>query len=597
MKKKVIEIDVKTDKAVKNTQKLDKSVKGVGDESKKTGKVMSGALGKVDSMTGGLITSMRGLTGATGGAAKGFNILKLAIIGSGIGALVIAVLSLKQAFTRSEEGQNKFAKIMGVIGAVTDQLLDVLADLGEAIIGVFENPKEAFEKFKALLKENITNRVESLMDTFGYLGSAIKKVFSGDFSGAMDDAKKAGSSYIDTMTGVKDTINKVTKVVKDFANETIAEGKIAGDIADKRAKAEKVARALITQRAKADRDIADLRFKAEQRDKYTAEERVKFLEEASKIGVDIANKEIEQARLLYEAKKAENELGKSTKEDKREEEELAARLIQLDTKKLNLQKRLITSITTFRNEVKAKADAEIKAAEAEVLAAEKKEEKRVAEIEKIEEANKLRTENEAASEAEKLELEKQRELAKLEALNATEQQKAATIKYWDDKIQADKKGNEEDEANRKKILRQQEIAALGATLGQIGNILGKESKAGKAFALGAALINTYQGISAGVALGYPQAIPAVIAAAATGFKAVKNIMQTKPKATAAPSQPQVSTGGATAIPRTPSFNIVGGSTGNQIAEIGKTPQKAFVVSGEVTTAQQLERNAVSEASI
>ena len=597
MKKKVIEIDVKTDKAVKNTQKLDKSVKGVGDESKKTGKVMSGALGKVDSMTGGLITSMRGLTGATGGAAKGFNILKLAIIGSGIGALVIAVLSLKQAFTRSEEGQNKFAKIMGVIGAVTDQLLDVLADLGEAIIGVFENPKEAFEKFKALLKENITNRVESLLDTFGYLGSAIKKVFSGDFDGAMADAKKAGSSYIDTMTGVKDTINKTAKAVKDFANETIAEAKIAGDIADKRAKAEKVARELITERAKADRDIADLRFKSEQRDKYTAEERVKFLEEASKISEDITNKEIEQARLLFEAKKAENELGKSTKEDKREEEELAARLIQLDTKKLNLQKRLQTSITTFNNEVKAQQDAEIKAKEAEILAAEKKEEKRVAEIEKLEEANKLRAENEAASEAEKLELEKQRELAKLEALNATEQQKAATIKYWDDKIQADKKGNEEDEANRKAILRQQEIAALGATLGQIGNILGKESKAGKAFALGAALINTYQGISAGVALGYPQAIPAVIAAAATGFGAVKNIMQTKPKATAAPSQPQVSTGGATAIPRTPSFNIIGGSTGNQIAEIGKTPVKAFVVSGEVTTAQQLERNAVSEASI
>jgi len=597
MKKKVIEIDVKTDKAVKNTQKLDKSVKGVGDESKKTGKVMSGALGKVDSMTGGLITSMRGLTGATGGAAKGFNILKLAIIGSGIGALVIAVLSLKQAFTRSEEGQNKFAKMMGIIGAVTDQLLDVLADLGEAIIGVFENPKEALKSFAKSLKENITNRVESLLDTFGYLGSAIKKVFSGDFDGAMADAKKAGSSYIDTMTGVKDTINKTAKAVKDFANETIAEAKIAGDIADKRAKAEKVARELITERAKADRDIADLRFKSEQRDKYTAEERVKFLEEASKISEDITNKEIEQARLLFEAKKAENELGKSTKEDKREEEELAARLIQLDTKKLNLQKRLQTSITTFNNEVKAQQDAEIKAKEAEILAAEKKEEKRVAEIEKLEEANKLRAENEAASEAEKLELEKQRELAKLEALNATEQQKAATIKYWDDKIQADKKGNEEDEANRKKTLRQQEIAALGATLGQIGNILGKESKAGKAFALGAALINTYQGISAGVALGYPQAIPAVIAAAATGFKAVKNIMQTKPKATAAPSQQQVSTGGATAIPRTPSFNIVGGSTGNQIAEIGKTPVKAFVVSGEVTTAQQLERNAVSEASI
>lgn len=48
----------------------------------------------------------------------------------------------------------------------------------------------------------------------------------------------------------------------------------------------------------------------------------------------------------------------------------------------------------------------------------------------------------------------------------------------------------------------------------------------KALAVASALINTYEGISAGVALGYPAAIPAVAAAAATGFAAVKNILQT-----------------------------------------------------------------------
>ena len=48
----------------------------------------------------------------------------------------------------------------------------------------------------------------------------------------------------------------------------------------------------------------------------------------------------------------------------------------------------------------------------------------------------------------------------------------------------------------------------------------------KAIAVASALVNTYEGISAGVKLGYPAAIPAVAAAAATGFAAVKNILKT-----------------------------------------------------------------------
>lgn len=48
----------------------------------------------------------------------------------------------------------------------------------------------------------------------------------------------------------------------------------------------------------------------------------------------------------------------------------------------------------------------------------------------------------------------------------------------------------------------------------------------KALSIAMALINTYQGISAGVALGYPAAIPAVALATATGFAAVKNILKT-----------------------------------------------------------------------
>ena len=51
----------------------------------------------------------------------------------------------------------------------------------------------------------------------------------------------------------------------------------------------------------------------------------------------------------------------------------------------------------------------------------------------------------------------------------------------------------------------------------------------------------------------------------------------------------------------PSFNIVGQGGTNQLAETiagqDKQPIKAYVVSGEVTTAQSMERNIVESASI
>ena len=50
----------------------------------------------------------------------------------------------------------------------------------------------------------------------------------------------------------------------------------------------------------------------------------------------------------------------------------------------------------------------------------------------------------------------------------------------------------------------------------------------------------------------------------------------------------------------PSFNLVSGSASNQIADSvnqGTQPVKAFVVSGEMTTRQQLDRNIEVNASL
>jgi len=69
-----------------------------------------------------------------------------------------------------------------------------------------------------------------------------------------------------------------------------------------------------------------------------------------------------------------------------------------------------------------------------------------------------------------------------------------------------------------------------------------------------------------------------------------------------PSAESVGTESATAgTTAAPSFNVVGASGRNQLAEainaLQQTPMKTYVVSSDVTTAQQLERNIVQGASI
>jgi hypothetical protein len=158
---------------------------------------------------------------------------------------------------------------------------------------------------------------------------------------------------------------------------------------------------------------------------------------------------------------------------------------------------------------------------------------------------------------------------------------------------------EEKEKERKAILRKQELQAAADTFGLLSEMSGKASKTGKAFAIAQALINTYLGISAGVKLGYPLAIPAVIQAAVTGFKAVKDIQATNPSASGGGgSAPSGGGGGSSSA--VPSFNIVGQSSTNQlsatIANQQNKPVKAYVVSGEVSTQQGLDRNAAATST-
>lgn len=134
------------------------------------------------------------------------------------------------------------------------------------------------------------------------------------------------------------------------------------------------------------------------------------------------------------------------------------------------------------------------------------------------------------------------------------------------------------------------IQMVGQALTQAADIAGKETAAGKTLAVAGALINTYQGIAAGVKLGFPLAIPAVAMAAMTGFGAVKNILAVKtPGASGGASAgnmtvPNVSAAApiAPAQPQAATTNL----SNQTINAIGNQAIRSYVVESDVTSNQQ-----------
>jgi len=164
------------------------------------------------------------------------------------------------------------------------------------------------------------------------------------------------------------------------------------------------------------------------------------------------------------------------------------------------------------------------------------------------------------------------------------------------------------EIARDELLKQQKLKSVGDTFGQIASILGKNSSAGKAAAIAQATINTYQGISE--VWGNKSILPAPfdviqkgvasIAVLAAGLQTVKSIKTVK-KPAGVKGGGGGGGGGATPTFTPPSFNAVGASGTNQLADViaeqSNTPSRSYVVAGDVTTAQQLERDTIEAASI
>lgn len=560
---------------IKLNNKLKEQAKAHNEVSKGLTKSIGGTA-ILDQATGGLFSKFSGLAQGLRAATGGMKLFKVALIGTGVGALVVALGSLVAYFKSSEEGQNKLTKAMNVAGAVVSNVIELYTKLGE---GIFNTYKQV-----------------------------------GRFLIGKGSLKEIGEA-------VSDTFDTVSEKVSNFSQDIKEDIKAAAELSDAIAKADKIDRKLLVERQKSNTEINELRTKAYDTEKYTAEERIKFLEEAITIEDGITNKEIESARLRFEAKKKENNMTSlARKEDLDEQANLEAKLFELEAKKLNRQREVQNQRQMLLR--KQKEEEENKRAEEQ-----KKEQDRLDSIQEIrDEYAQKELEKQAQTELQKVELEEATQLKELEDLNASEEAKQQIRDYYlslkDEARKADyekekelKEKEEEDDQKLKdaKLSAQLELAAASqAGIRALGALFEEGTAASKTAALADIAIGTGIGFinaldiaqksskatGPAAAFAFPIFYASQIASVLGAVGQAKKILSTVKGGKG--STPNVS-GDRGSAPSIPSFNIVGAAPENQLAEaIGQQdakPVKAFVVSNEITNAQALERNIIEDASI
>ena len=569
------------EKEVKSVEELQKEMKNLGKETKKVAEENS-ILAKGKQAFADMKAGIKGAT-------AGFKGLKGAIMATGLGALLIALTSLFAYFKNSEEGSRKLAIAMEALGIITGKISDFFSALGEQIVWAFTNPKEALMNFVDLLKENIFNRFEGLLELVPKLGKAIGLLFSGKFKEA---GKVAADAVGKVVLGVEDITDKVGDAIDatvEFGKTVVAEVKEAVEVAtllvDQFRNIRDAQQKLIVDNALLNKEMETQQKIAEDTNR-TYEERKTALEALGEAQVKLAENLAKQAKL--EEQNLRLQISQESNYEKREEletslaEAVATRIdaeTALETRRLDAQR--ITA-ELENEEIARKQTIRDKLAEMELEDIENEFEKAQAELE----AAQLK------------------DLEELDRLKATEEEKQKVREFYDGKS---RKLNEEkakfDELLQKQVT-ENNLQLAASAFSAIANLIGQDSAAGKAAAISAATISTYLGAqkayTSQMTLTPDSPIRAALAAGvavATGLANVKAIMQTKTPG------PSGGAGGSTpTTPSIPTFNPTDaladaqGSVDidNQVgpesvtAGGGQPVIRAYVVAEEMTTQQEAD---------
>jgi hypothetical protein len=642
--KVVIDLEAKTDKAIKEIEKVSESITELNQEVVKGNKNTSKSLDSVEK--------------SASSVSKGIKGFGLALKAAGIGLVISALTSMKEIFSQNQRVVDVFSTGFEAFSIVINQVVNALINTYDAIAKSSEN----FNGLSKVLGGLITIGITPLKLGFFAIKLGIQQAqlaWEESFFGGKDNEKikELNIGIAETRKSLLDTGQDAVNAGKDIYNNfSDAIGEI-GNIAN--VAGENLSKISVKSALEQAKSLVELRKSAE----VAAEIQAGLVEKNDRLAEQQRQIRDDDSKSIEVRKKANDELLKILEQQridmiKQAELQTAAAAAEFNRNKntenyvallraQNNEKGVEAQIEGFISEQKSNANAL---------------DKETIELtnSKLESESKLSIErkrfNAEQIQDELLRLEKLKEVDLLEAeqetlrlqaivdnANAGTQAKVDAQIALDEFLEQSRQTNitRDTEIVAKEIeLEQRKTDAKLKALSDLEMIFGAESAMGRAALIGKQLLaakellidlgvikskatkaittanldaaSSGSAVSTGFAqtlkLGFPAAIPALIGYAASAFGIISSVLAATKKTKSVASSIGGSGGGDVSIsqPQTnasqpPAFNVVGASGTNQLADaIGgqsQQPIKAFVVSNDVTSAQSMDRNIVSGASI
>ena len=623
-----MEIDV-------NASAAEKDIKKLTNQFKELGKAAPQSIQDIDDGVESTVKSTKSLAAAFYGVG-------VAIKALGIGLIIGALSTLKDLFMSNQVIADKFGAVFKALSIAFNDFFNYINKNSDGIVSffknIFENPVESLKKFGDLIKENIIERFNSALEVAGFMADALKKLFTGDFQGALKSVKEAGKEMVDVFTGVDDTTGKVGKLV----DKTIDYAKATFNAAEALQKQENNAKRAVAIQAglveEYDRQAESLR-QIRDDDSKSIEERIaannklaEVLQNQRKAMLAQANLQVQAAANQYNLNKSiENEVAliEARNNVKAVEAQITGFVSEQKANENALNKEAI-ELAKSRNETETELAINQKLFEAERLKNE--EQKLIAQKEALENQKNLDLERLQSN----IELYKEGTQARVDAENEyalRKQEIDNAIITKEDEIRQYRLDKEKERVEKEAELEKQRIAQKQAALDAILGLVNAETAVGRAALIAKQILGAKEMImearktltfssmaaaksAAAVAegtaqtakVGFPQNIPLLISYAAQAIGIFSAIRQAVSKSKSAAAMAGVGGGGGN-VGNAPSigggggsatqFNVVGNSGVNKIAQTlgAQQPVQAYVVANNVTTQQALDRNIVRNASI
>ena len=307
--------------------------------------------------------------------------------------LVHTMAELKSAW-RATTDETERANLGERINAINDRLKDLDASTGNYSrnVGNYTNSMVKAFTMTAGSAGNIIQPIKGatqglkamsatpVVAILGLLANIIQKVIdslktSEENTKAVTEAFSIFSAAGDLVTIILQKLGDVLgKVVGFFSGLFEKLGLVNERMKKKRDIAKEEQAILEAQRediyknADAEREIAELRAKAAEKDKYSAKERIELLQKAGDLEREMAEDNYNLAKREYELIKRKNALTQSSAEEKQKEAEAYAKMVKAETDYYNKSRELTGQVIKARKEARKEAEEAQKEAQAAAIA-------------------------------------------------------------------------------------------------------------------------------------------------------------------------------------------------------------------------------------